>query len=222
MEVLPTFKTRTLLIFLTTPALYPGKALYEQVAKGDENAFRVLFDHYRLRLLSFVFRLCKSPSASEEILQEVFVKIWQYRERLAEVEFPEQYILAIARNQTYNHLHQVSRDHRRRRQLWSTICESENQTVEQLDLKESQILVQKAVEGLSDQQKEVFRLSRQEGLTHEQIAERLRLSRSRVKNILVEALAHIRRYLRLHISPVVLLLLIPQLVAACLNYLFKK
>ena len=77
---------------------YEEKLLLGEISGGSEKAFRVLYDAYFGRLSAYIFKLCKSPVMTEEIIQEVFLKIWLNRTTLVEVEIPEAYILSIARN----------------------------------------------------------------------------------------------------------------------------
>jgi RNA polymerase sigma-70 factor (family 1) len=174
---------------------YTDRELLQQVARGNKEAFRQLFDLYKLRLFSFVLQMTHSRVDAEEIVQDVFTKIWESRDGLANVEYPGKYIYTIARNKTLNHLTRLARDRRLLHQLWVNVSQQDNATQELLQAQESQQLIGKAVCQLSLQRQTIFQLSREQGLTHEEIALRLGLSKSRVKNILVEILKHIRDYL---------------------------
>ncbi|MRG47530.1 sigma-70 family RNA polymerase sigma factor [Chitinophaga sp. SYP-B3965] len=192
------------------------KELFQLVAAGDEIAFRQLFEAYKKRLLALVFRLCKTETATEDILQEVFISIWQHRERLAELEEPSLYILTTARNKTFKYLRKLSLDKRMQQQVWYRIsATADNQTQEQVELRESQALIEKGLSLLSRQKQTVYWLSRQQGLNHEQIAAQLNLSKSRVKNIIVEVLQYIRQYLQNHgtLFPIFLLATSPELIS---------
>lgn len=171
------------------------KELLQQVAHGDKNAFLRLFDLYKLRLFSFVLQMTHSRVDAEEIVQDVFTKLWESRDRLAGVEYPGKYIYTIARNKTLNHLTRLARDRRLLHQLWVNISQHDNATQEILQAQESQQLISKAVSLLSPQRQTIFQLSREQGYSHEEIAARLGLSKSRVKNILVEILKHLKDYL---------------------------
>lgn len=182
----------------TSGALYDEKLILQLVAKGDQQAFHLLFDQYKKRIFSFVFRLVHAAADAEEIVQEVFVKLWESRESLATVEYPGSYIYTIARNSTLNFLAKAARDKQLGHQLWLNLSLFDNTTEELLQAKESQTLISRAVSMLSEQKQTIFRLSREEGLTHEQIAARMGLSKSRVNNLLVEILRHIKDQLNRH------------------------
>jgi RNA polymerase sigma-70 factor (ECF subfamily) len=160
-------------------------------------AFRQLFDLYKLRLFSFVLQMTHSKVDAEEIVQEVFTKLWEIRTDLVNVDYPGKYIYTIARNKTLNHLTKQARDRQLLQQVWLNLSQTENSTEAILQAQESQRLIGEAINRLSLQRQTIFRLSREQGLTHEEIANRLGLSKSRVKNILVEILKHIKDYLSL-------------------------
>lgn len=174
---------------------YTDRELLQQVANGDISAFRQLFDGYKLRLFSFVLHMTHSRVDAEEIVQDVFAKLWESRIQLTAVEYPGKYIYTIARNKTLNHLTRLARDRRLLQQVWANVSQSDNPTEDILQAQESQRLINEAISRLSLQQQTIFQLSRDQGLTHDEIASRLGLSKSRVKNVLVEALKQIREYL---------------------------
>jgi RNA polymerase sigma-70 factor (family 1) len=177
---------------------YTDRELLQQVAIGNIDAFRQLFDLYKQRLFSFVLQMTHSRVDAEEIVQDVFTKLWESRDNLASVDYPGKYIYTIARNKTLNHLIRLSRDRRLLHQLWVNVSQHDNTTQDILQAQEIQQLISKAISLLSLQRQTIFQLSREQGLTHEEIALRLGLSKSRVKNVLVEILKHIRDYLAPH------------------------
>lgn len=174
------------------------------MAAGDRIAFHSLFEQYRIPLFSFALEITRSPVDAEDIVQEIFIKIWEQRNRLAEVREARPYIYAMARNHTFDWLQKVARNDQLKDQLWANSHQDRPVTEEQVDARESQRLIEEAVSRLSPAKQQVFRLSREAGLDHQQIADRLGLSKSRVKNILVECLQFIRYYLQQH-SPLLAL-----------------
>lgn len=179
--------------------------LFLQVAEGDEIAFRGLFNIYIQRLSAFVFKLTKSDSTTTELVQDIFVKLWVNRSKLRDVENHQAYLFSIASNCTMDHLRKVAANARMKTRLWQQMAVSENNTEESLIAKESEELINAAVVQLSPQKQKIFTLSRNEGLNHEQIAHHLQLSKSTVKNHIVETLRHIRSYLHRHSETLILL-----------------
>lgn len=178
--------------------LNTDRILLRQVANGDKIAFRQLFDQYKLRLFSFVFQMTHSKVDAEEIVQEVFAKLWEIHTDLVHIEYPGKYIYTIARNKTLNHLTRLARDRQLLQQVWLNLSQADNSTEALMQAQESKRLIDEAINRLSLQRQTIFRLSREHGLTHEEIAVRLGLSKSRVKNILVEILKHIKDHLALY------------------------
>jgi RNA polymerase sigma-70 factor (ECF subfamily) len=172
--------------------------LLQRISDGDEPAFRKLFDKYKLRLFHFVLQFTHSAADAEEIVQDTFIKLWQNTDKLGEINNPTGYIYTICRNLTHNYLLKASRNDQLLKQVWANMKVEDNPTDALLNSKETQALINKAVSELSEQKQKIFRLSREAGMNHDEIAKELGLSRSRVKNIIVEVLKHIKLYLQQH------------------------
>ncbi|MBO9636052.1 MAG: RNA polymerase sigma-70 factor [Chitinophagaceae bacterium] len=174
------------------------KQWLQDIAAGDKSAFRKLFDAYRVQFFNFVFEFTHSAVDAEEIVQETFLKIWENRDALSQVELPRAFIYTILRNHTYNYLKKVARSKQLTNELWANMNQAVNDAEQLLLAKESQELIEAAVSGLSAKKQAVFRMSRVQHLKHEEIAAIMGLSQSTVKNILVETLRHIRQHLARH------------------------
>jgi len=172
--------------------------LLKLLRAGDEPAFKELYARHSRRVLAFAYHMTHSAIDAEDILQETFLRLWTGREQLPDIAHVGNYLFTIARNKTLDHLRKVSLQQRLIDQVWANISESSNELELQLEARESGTLIQQALAQLSPQKQTIFRLSRQQGLSHEEIAAQLRLSKSRVKNLLVETLKHIRTYLSQH------------------------
>lgn len=182
--------------------------LLQQLRKGDESAFRQLYDRHSRPVAAFIYQLTHSAVDAEDILQDTFLKLWTSREQLPIIEHLGNYIFIIARNKTVDHLRRVARQQQLVDQVWENISEVADALDLQLDARESQQLINNALHQLSDQKQTIFRLSRVEGLSHEDIASRMGLSKSRVKNLQVETLKHIRLFLTRYGGSLGLLLII--------------
>jgi RNA polymerase sigma-70 factor (family 1) len=180
--------------------------LFRQVSEGDRKAFRVLFDLYNGRLITFIYKLTKSETTAAELVQDIFVKLWVGRAELAEVSNVQAYLFTIASNRTIDHLRKVSAESRMLAKLWTRIAKFQESAEDTYNAKECNDLINQAVVQLSPQKQKIFRLSRHEGLRHEEIATQLSLSKSTVKNHLVETLRHIRSYLHRHSETLLLVL----------------
>lgn len=186
---------------------YTDQALFSLIAKEDENAFRVLFDRYRLELYATALKLTKSPLQAEEITQEVFINIWVSRARLTVVERPDSYIFRILFNKIHGYLRKESNWQRIIRDSLVTEGHGVNTTEEAVDMHESNKFIEQALQQLPNQQRTVYQLSRKQGLSIDEIAKEMDISPHTVKVHLSKALTFIRTYLK-DVATVVALLTI--------------
>ncbi len=175
----------------------PEGELLALVAEGNEPAFRRLVDRYWAKVYGNTMALVKSAPVAEELTQDIFLKIWKGREKLGQVENFRTYIFVVGRHQVISAM--------RRKMDPSPSGEPDDDALElrlvpdrQLELKETEAVIREAVAKLTPKQKLVFEMSRMEGLTHEQIATRLGLSKETVKGHMVLALNFLRNYLSNH------------------------
>lgn len=169
-----------------------------RVAGGEEPAFRILFDRYKNRVFGYAYAMTHSHDMAEEIAQEIFIKLWQRRDLLAQVQNADAYIFTMVRHRCIHFLQKTLADKKGLQQLADRMqylsVSNEEQTIES----EYRALLQRAVSGLSPQRKQVFQLSRGKGMSLEEIAIHLGLSRNTVKNHLVEALKQVKATLSEH------------------------
>jgi len=187
---------------LYDPLLHNEKAVLLQVAQGDEQAFRLLFGAYHQPLAIHVYRLTESAELTEEIVQDVFLKIWMSREALVEVNQFSAYLFVVSKNQALNALRKIARE-RVRQQAWA----QENGPAETGDDRQGYYysLIDKAIEQLPAQQQKVYLLSRHERLKHREIAERMGISSETVKKYMQLAIASISDYVRNNVDVFLLL-----------------
>ena len=172
--------------------MYDEKALFRLIAEGDKEAFRQLFHHYNKMLQPFVARLTRSPQATEEVLQETFLKIWLNRAKLVQVEQPKAYIVRIVSNEAMNYLRGQARDHRLFEEIRPLLVVESPSPEQALFYRETETLLQEAVERLPVACRQIYRMSREQYMRIPEIATELNLSSSTVKNQLVKALKSIR------------------------------
>ncbi|RYE29053.1 MAG: RNA polymerase sigma-70 factor [Sphingobacteriaceae bacterium] len=169
--------------------------------------FDCLFEHYKKRVYIYVLKVVKSQFLAEEITQEIFIKLWLYRNKLSEINNLDGFIFKIVRNQALNHLRKAAYDERLLKEILAFAAPEQNNVDEKIIAADYQLLVQQALDCLSPQRRLVYELSRKKGLNYEEIACQLNLSRNTVKNHIVSALKHIHNYLSKNgISIAVLLL----------------
>lgn len=178
---------------------YDEKRALELLAQGSEYAFTQVFDHYRPRIYHAALKFLKSRELAEEIVQEVFLKIWRRREELSQVSNFNAYLFAMGRNLIFDSIKKLSEESAASLEFAYGMTH-ENSTEKMLLEKQYEELLNEVVEQLPPQQKQVFRLARIEGLSHEVIAEQLSISRFTVKTHMAKALQFIRHRLQHHLS----------------------
>lgn len=180
----------------TPTILLNEKELFIRISKDDQLAFTEVFYHYTSRIHPFIQKMVLSEEITEEIVQEVFFSLWKSRDKLPEIENCAAYIFKIATNKTFNHLKRKAREFKRSQDLFYGQKDSTNNTTETIDLRESRDLINRLVERLTPQKKLIYKLTREEGLSHDEIAKRLCISKNTIKNHLVETLKYLRKNLQ--------------------------
>jgi RNA polymerase sigma-70 factor (ECF subfamily) len=184
------------------------KALLLRVAAGDEKAFEELFYSFHNRLGSYVMGWTKSETITEEIVQDVFLKIWLNRETLAEVKNFENYLFILSRNHTFNSIRQAAKE-RLRQKEWLKL-QNQDEGVNFEDLSDTwKPVIDKAIELLPLQQKKVYLLKREEGLKYEEIALRMGISPETARKHLQLAMRSISNYVKAHHLVLTLVLTTP-------------
>ncbi|SFD46779.1 RNA polymerase sigma-70 factor, ECF subfamily [Chitinophaga sp. CF118] len=191
--------------------LMDERELLRKVSASDETAFTVLFNNYYPLLSTHVFRITRSMPETEEIVQDVFFKIWMSRESLFNVENFKPYLWVIAKNQALNSLKKKARE-RNNQKTW---LKNEYKSV--ADTGDSQLiyhsLIDEAISKLPPQQQKVFLLSRREGLKQAEIAAQMDLTLSTIKKYIQLATEFISNYIRERYH-----LIIPPLLLASLFF----
>lgn len=167
------------------------KQLVEELVQGNHDAFRQLFVRYYPKVRYFILGLIKTEAEAEDLTQDVFVKLWTNRQRFSDVKTFGAYLYVLAKNTTFNYIE--SRQIRQIGLEGQPLTEEEQTTPhEDLVAKDLQLLIDMVVDSMPMQRKTVFRLSRHAGLTNDEIAERLQISKKTVENHLNLALKELR------------------------------
>lgn len=180
---------------MTASDFHKDKSLFKQISAGDEKAFRAIFDLYKVDLFKIVFRITKSQVIAEEIIQELFIGLWVSREHLDKVEDPSSYIYRILLNKV-NRYAKKETTQKNIKAASRNAPPATNATEELVDAHETQRMIEQALVKLPKNQKIVYRLSRQEGLTNYEIASHLHVSTNTVKSHLYRAIWFIRSHLK--------------------------
>lgn len=177
-------------------AIGEEKALLEKTAAGDKAAFKSLYDHYWDDLYALALSFLKSPDWAQDLVQDIFVKLWVKRAELPSIGQFRPYIFVMVRNGIVSALRQKRLRDRYRQSLPGHFLAAAADSP--LGGKELEGLIREAVARLPPPQDLLIRLTREQGLSHEEIAERLGMAKKTVSNNLTKALNSIRLYLRSH------------------------
>lgn len=162
---------------------------FQRIAAGDESAMEALFRaHYR-PLCAFAYQYLKDRDRTEDLVQELFFKLWEDRARLNITTSMKAYLFTAVRNRCLTALKQSAR----LVPLHSEVQEKgQEEAVDEADHAERAARVRAAIADLPTERRKVFELSRYEGLKYHEIADRLGISVKTVENQMGKALKTLR------------------------------
>lgn len=177
---------------MKSTGLYKESDLLLLVSKGNEVAFRKIFDQYSNKLYNYVLRLTGKEELSEEIMMDTFLKVWVNREALTEIVRFDAYLYTLVRNQAFNALKRLALEGQLVRSLSAHQSYFNEDTEETVVYNDYHRLLNQAVSKLPPRQKLVYTLSRDKGLKYDEIALKLNLSKNTVKSHLKKAMSTLR------------------------------
>lgn len=192
---------------LTETADYDEKAVLSAVMKGEQKAFETLFFRHKDRVYTIAITYTENHFISEEIVQDVFVRVWKNRLRLLEIENFSSWIYTITRNRSFTALQRIAKEGEMREEMISYLPAEVNDTEMRVQDDEMEELLEKALARLSPQQRKVFSLSRLSGHSRKEVAKMLNLAPATVSVHLTIALRMVRAFLTSNMELSSLLLL---------------
>lgn len=179
--------------------------LLRKASEGNEQAFQHLFLKYHNQLGVHIFRITNSIVVAEEIVQDVFLKIWMSREALAGVHNFKAYLFVISKNHTLNCLRKLIKE-RKQMQLFEE--HTAREIIPESNINIYHTLLDDAIDQLPPQQQLVYLLSRHNRLKYIEVANRLNISHHSVKKYLQIATSSITSYVHLNLKKDILFLII--------------
>ena len=152
-----------------------------KLINGDQSALEELFNYYYPRLYNFSKSFLKIEDGIDDVLQEVFIKIWQNSESIKKTDTFNSYVFTITKNLLLNELRRKLNDSKTKNEIQNRSLAEEYHQFEQIEFKELKEKLDFEIENLPENQKEIFILSRKEGLSHKEIAEKLKISTKTVE-----------------------------------------
>lgn len=178
--------------------------LVQRLAKNDVQAFNELYNLYSRRIFGFAYGFLRSKEEAEGVVQEVFVKIWETRNNLRSDLSFSWFLFTIARNLILNKLQHHQYEMRYQKDFLAETSGDDNNTEEQVFYRDMSDHINNLIMELPPKRKEIFLLSRFEGLSYQEISEKLNISVKTVEVQISLALKYIRARIK-KITPVIVL-----------------
>ncbi|HEY8956488.1 RNA polymerase sigma-70 factor [Chitinophaga sp.] len=184
--------------------------LLHQLSLGDQEAFTAIYQQYHGGIYNYLLKFTKNPILTEDLVHDVFLKIWEVRAQLDIRLSFQAYLYRLARNTALTQLNRIS--------LYDTIRDevmhrvslgiNDQTLMNNVEAKQYEELLSKAVNSLPPQRREAFILCRQQGKTYEEAAALMHISRNTFKQHLSLAVKSIKEYLLEHGDISLLILLV--------------
>jgi RNA polymerase sigma-70 factor (ECF subfamily) len=185
----------------------PDKTLILKIKRGDHAAFKELYKRYFDRLYFFSLRYLKNKEETEGIVQEIFIKVWEIRNDLNPEKSFNSFLFTITKNAIFNKMKKRKHERTYAEYMKVFLDQHHNKTENDLIFAEVKDRIESVVKKLPAQRQKTYRLSREKGLSHKEIALKLNISPKTVEAHIRLALKSIRAVLGTEI-----ILLIPLLI----------
>jgi len=173
-----------------------------RLQKGEIGAFDALYEKHHRAVYANIFRLVKETAATQDILQEVFIALWENRLAIDAHQSVAGWLFVVSYHKSLAHLKKALKQSIIQAELGKEMYPDE----QEISLKDTQLqLIEEAIEQLSPQKRKVFELCKLQGKTYEEAAQELNISKHTVKEYLSLAIGHIRDYIKSHPELVILL-----------------
>lgn len=163
----------------------------------DELAFQKFFQQWHPPLYAYLLRLTKLKEIAEELAMDIFLKIWEERENLPDIQNINAYLYKMAHHKAIDFFRLAARNARLQKVIAQEIQVLQSQEADRALLDaECEAIFHEAVEHLTPQRRDIFLLSRVNGLTHNEIAHKLNVSRHTVRNTIAKSLQSVREFVK--------------------------
>jgi RNA polymerase sigma-70 factor (family 1) len=174
-----------------------AQKLLVRLKKGDVLAFDEIYHLYSHKLYSFVFRILKDEADAADIVQEVFIKIWELREKLDDCKLLNSLIFTIAYNSSISLIRKkISSSKYIEHLKHNSVIQFPDNSFSEIEFNELNRQVERLIQSLPDRQKRVYLSHREKGLTYPEIAKEMGISKNTVENHMVKTLKYLRKNLK--------------------------
>lgn len=173
----------------------PEEELLLSLAGGDRLAFKQLYNSNYRAVLGLAIKLTKSRELAEDIVHDVFIKIWETKQTLCNVRHFRSYLFAICKNMTLNMLARASREAEILANLHLQTQHSEPDREIELNQQNRRELLHEAIEQLPVQRRKIFRLCKIDGNSYDTVASQMGISSGTVNDHIVKGTRAVKKYL---------------------------
>lgn len=159
---------------------------------GDQSAFEILYGKYSTQLFRNIYYMVKDQELAKELLQDIFVKVWEKRTLIDPESSFKAYMITVAKNRVYNHFRQVSYETQLAAYLKYSNTEEYTHVEEEFLSTEIQSQIDVVIGRLPPQRKKIFLLCKVEGKSYEEVSQQMGISKATVNDHIVKALSFIR------------------------------
>ena len=183
------------------------RILVEQLRGGCERAFKTLYQKYRGDIYAYSRSLLKSDANAQEIVQDVFMKLWMNSENLNPELSVKSYLFTIARNLCFNWLAKAANAKSLSEQILYKSQEAKDTTTDSLLDSDYENIRKEAIDLLPPKRRTIFLMSRVEDKSYEDISKELEISLSTVKTQMSKALSTLRTYIKVNTDLTLLIII---------------
>ncbi|QRR01216.1 RNA polymerase sigma factor [Dyadobacter sandarakinus] len=180
---------------MSKKAKFPEEDLAVLISNGSEDAFQQLYYTYFQRIYNYALRFIKAGELAEDIAQEVFIKIWERRDALAQVQHLKSYLYKTCKNMALNMLAKAARDTRLREQIIAAATTFHDDTEAGARQQEYENCLKEAITALPPRRRQIYELVKLEGKSYEEVAAELHISPGTVNDHIVKATRSVREFL---------------------------
>ena len=170
----------------------------ESIAGGDEGAFKCIYNKYHGSLYHYSLKFVRSDELAKEIVHDVFLKLWESRSGLKRELSLKGYLLKICKNHILNLLKRATREASIKTEILRCSGNSYNDAEGAIHYADYYRFALQAIENLPPQRQIIFRMCKIEGRSHEEVAERLGISKGTVRDHMLKASRYVKKYLSAH------------------------
>ncbi|SEJ36582.1 RNA polymerase sigma-70 factor, ECF subfamily [Dyadobacter sp. SG02] len=167
---------------------YDERSVLKRISEGDEIAFSDIYLRYKPLLYRFVFNILKSADQTNDSCQDIFIKIWEDRARLPDVISFKHYLLTVAKNHSINVLRKMLSDEKMLASFVTSYNEQVHDVEDEIQSAEYKHFISSVLLTLTPQSKRIFQLCRQQGLSYDEAAEEVGVSRNIIKKHMIKSM----------------------------------